>query len=82
MADINVKFKHPIDSREITVTLDDDMTAEEAINELLANKFIQPNQFGYQLAIKGGLLSAETKFKDAGLTKDSVVRVVPMTDAG
>lgn len=83
MADIDVRFMHPIDDRVVTVTMDSDMTAQEAINELLANQFIQPNNFGYQLAVKGGaMLPAEAKFKDAGLTEESVVRIIPCTSAG
>jgi hypothetical protein len=78
-----VRFMHPIDNRIVTVTMDSDMTAQEAVNELLANQFVQPSQFGYRLRIKGGDdLSPETKFKDARLTDESIVNVIPMTDAG
>ena len=37
MADVNVKFIHPTDGRQVTVTMDDTMIVEEAIGELLEN---------------------------------------------
>ncbi len=84
MADINVNFMHPTDGRIITVTVDDSMTAEEAIGQLLANKFIVPNpNGGYQLSIKGGaIINNNQTFIQAGVKDDTSLRVISATDAG
>jgi len=83
MADIRVNFLHPTDGRILTVTLDETMTADEVIGELIANDFIAPNPQGYNLTIKGGkaLASGET-FLEADTKDDDTIRVIPATDAG
>ena len=40
MADRSVNFVHPSDVRVMSVTVDDTMTGQEAIGELIANDFI------------------------------------------
>lgn len=83
MIDIKVNFLHPTDGRMITVDVDDTMTAQEAIGELLSADFIQPNPQGYNLGIKGGaLISANVSFADAGVKEGSTIRIIPATDAG
>lgn len=83
MANVSVSFVHPTDARMITVSLDETMTAEEAINELLSNDFIRPHEGGYQLAIKGGAeLRSDETFNDAGVIDGTNIRVIPLTDAG
>src|SRR5690242_3294016 len=68
MADITVTFVHPTDGRQVTVTLDNTMTAEEAIQQLLDNKFVNPHPGGYNLAVKGGAqLRNDQTFGDAGV---------------
>ena len=42
MTDVTVHFVHPTDGRVITVTVDNTMSAQEAISELLANNFVPP----------------------------------------
>ena len=83
MADVKVNFMHPTDGRFLTVTVDNTMTAQEAIAELIANSFIPQNPQGYGLGIKGGaLLQPNQSFADAGVRDDTVLRVIPSTDAG
>lgn len=83
MADVKVHFMHPTDGRVVSVTVDDTMTAQEAIGELLSNDFIAPNPQGYNLAIKGGAqLQTDESFADAKVTDGTTLRVIPATDAG
>lgn len=83
MPDINVRFMHPVDGRQITVTMDDTMTAQEAVDELIGANFVLPNEHGYQLAVKGGsLIDKDRRFADCGLTQQDIIRVLPATDAG
>ena len=83
MTDIKVYFMHPTDGRLITVTVDNSMTTQEAIGELISNDFIAPNPQGYNLAIKGGdQLRSDQSFDDARVKEGNVIRVIPVTDAG
>lgn len=81
--DLNVKFMHPTDGRLLTVELDDEITAQEAIAELIAADFIPSTPAGYSLAIKGGaLLGPVDSFASRSIEKNSILRVIPNTDAG
>jgi hypothetical protein len=83
MADLKVHFLHPTDGRIVTVTLDDTMTADEAVNHLIANDFVMPHEEGYSLAIKGkGQIRPNQQFADAGLREEDTVRIIPSTSAG
>jgi hypothetical protein len=80
---IKVDFIHPTDGRKVTVTVDNTMTAQEAINELISNNFIKPNPQGYNLTIKGGAqLRQDQTLDDAGVKDGDALRVDPATDAG
>ena len=85
MADVNVNFVHPTDGRTLTVNLDDTITAQESVAELISASFITPNPHGYTLAIKGGnMIEPGKTFRDAGVQEPNTntIRVVPATDAG
>ena len=83
MADIEVRIMLPVDNRIVTVELEDSMTADEIINELLANDVIQRSEAGYKLGLKGGAeLNATSQLKDLEIDGDSVIQVIPATDAG
>jgi hypothetical protein len=82
MPDVNVSFVHPTDSRVITVTVDDTMTAQEAIGELLANNFVTPVPQGYELTENGNALRGDQTLADAGVRSGSKIRVIPATGAG
>ena len=83
MADVNVNFIHPTDGRVLNVSLDDSVTAQEAIAELIAAEFIRPDPQGYKLAIQGGIeLAYNQSFADAEVKNDNKVRVLPAMDAG
>lgn len=83
MAEVNVNFVHPTDGRMLNVELDDTITAQEAIAELIAADFIKPNPQGYGLAIKGGSeISANESFSEADVEDNTTMRVIPATDAG
>lgn len=83
MSDIQIRFMHPTDGRIITVTLDDTMTTQEVISELITNDFVSPNPQGYNLAIKGGAqLQAESTLNSGGVRDGDTLRIIPATDAG
>lgn len=83
MADVNVNFVHPTDGRMITATLDNTMSVQEVLSELIAHDFIKRNEQGYNLAIKGGsrLLNHQT-LANANIAHGTTLRVIPATDAG
>lgn len=83
MADVNVNFVHPTDGRMISATLDDTMTVQEVLSELVAHDFVKRSDQGYNLAIKGGsrLLNHQT-LGEAGIQHGTTFRVIPATDAG
>ena len=90
MTDVTVHFVRPIDERVITVTLDGTMTARDAIAELLANDFVPPSPFGYELTFippnsdgnQSTTLRGEQTLADAGVTSNTKLRVNPATNAG
>lgn len=82
MADVNVNFVHPTDQRVITVTVDDSMTAREAIGELLANNFVLPGPGGYELVENGTALDPDQTLADAGVRNNAKIRVNPTLVAG
>ncbi|MEN6320832.1 MAG: hypothetical protein ABFD82_19020 [Syntrophaceae bacterium] len=85
MAEIKVNFMHPTDGRIVTATMDESMTAQEAIGELIGNKFVPSNPQGYNLAPKGDgrpQLQPNETFVQAGVKDGDTLRVIPATDAG
>lgn len=83
MANVKVNFLHPTDGRIVTVTLDDSMSAQEAISELISANFVSPNPQGYNLAVKGGpQFTSDQTFADLNVRNGDTVRVIPATDAG
>jgi hypothetical protein len=84
MPDVNVNFMHPTDGRVITVTVDDTMTAQEAIGELLANNFVPPHGQGYQLSVveNGNIIGGNQTMAEAGVRSGSKIKVLPITEAG
>lgn len=83
MAEVNVNFLHPTDGRMLTVSVDETITAQEAIAELIAAQFMPPSELGYQLAIKaGGQILPEQSFRDAGIQDNTTVRVMIATLPG
>ena len=84
MPDVSVRFVHPTDGRQISVTLDDTMTVEEVVSELVANGFVKPSAQGYNLAPKGGdmITPNSLSLSQGGVHDGDTVRVIPATDAG
>lgn len=83
MSDVSVNFMHPTDGRVISVTLDNTMTGQEVIGELIANNFVPASSEGYNLAIKGGKQLDNTKtLTDNSVRDNDTIRVIPATDAG
>ncbi len=84
MADVNVNFLHPTEGRTMTVNLDDSITAQEAVAELISASFITPNPHGYGLAIKGGnMIALAQSFRDAGVKdQHNIIRIVPIACCG
>jgi hypothetical protein len=58
------------------------MTAGEAISELLANNFLQPQPSGYELSVNGKIVGAGQTFAEAGLRNGSAIHPLPALDAG
>lgn len=80
---INIRFLNPWDGAPLSVELDRDMTATDAIAELLKAGFIPPNPEGYKIAIKGGReINSNESFRTADVADGATLRVVPPTDAG
>ena len=83
MADIKIKIAHPTDGRLIDVNVDETMTTQETLAELISNNFLTANPHGYFLAIKGGnQLVATQSLRDGGVKEGTVLNVIPATDAG
>jgi hypothetical protein len=83
MADLNLNFMHPTDSRLISVTLDGSMTGQETISELIAANFIPASSDGYNLSIKGGSqIDNNRSLSDNQVRENDTLRVIPATDAG
>lgn len=83
MSDLKLHFMHPTDGRKITVDVDNSMTADEAINELVSANFIPTSAEGYFLAKKGGAqMSSGNSFRDLNYQDGDTVRIIPATDAG
>ena len=81
MADVTVDFIHPTDGRIITVSLDSAITGQEAISELLANKFLDPRADGYELVVKGTseIIRPSQSFAEAGIRDGDHIRIVAIT---
>lgn len=83
MADVSVNFVHPTNGKVISVTLDDTMTGQEVVGELIANEFVPASGEGYNLAIKGGAqLDNGKTLSQNGVSDNDTIRVIPATDAG
>lgn len=83
MTEVSVNFMHPTDGRVISVTLDNTMTGQEVIGELIANDFIPANSQGYNLAVKGGRQLENNRTLAENEVKDNdTIRLIPATDAG
>jgi hypothetical protein len=83
MADVKVNFLHPTDGRRLTVSLDDSITGQEAVAELISADFITPNPQGYGLAVKGGdMIPPGQSFRNMNVSDNAEIRVLPATDAG
>ncbi|OJJ19956.1 hypothetical protein BKI52_15880 [marine bacterium AO1-C] len=83
MADINVSIINPTDGKRMTVDLDDTITAQEIIVELINDGFINASDEGYKLGIKGGaMIGADQSLASAQVPNGTTLRVVPSTNAG
>ena len=85
MPEISVNFIHPTDNGVMTVIIDDAMTAEEIIRELLANNFVPPHPEGYQLALvetDKKMIRPEQTLAEVGARNGAKIQVLPSTPAG
>ena len=73
MSDIKVNFIHPTDGLKITVTLDESMTAQEAVVALIANGFLKPYSAGYNLLIIDKEIHLNESFSEAGVKNDQEI---------
>lgn len=86
MADIEVYFKHPVSDRRVRAKVDDTMTAQEVIDDLIRDGFLQSSRNGYYLARKdmrnNEHILPGTSLRSAGVRADDVLRVDPISEAG
>lgn len=84
MPDLNVNFLHPTDGGVMTVIIDDTMTAQEIVGELLANSFVPPHLEGYQLSVveTGMIVRPDQTLAEAGVKGGAKVKVLPTAPAG
>jgi hypothetical protein len=84
MPDVNVNFQHPTDGRVITVEVDDTMTGQEAVGELLANNFVPPHSQGYGLVVSdsGTIIGGPQTLAEAGVKNGTKITIIPNTEAG
>lgn len=85
MPEISVNFMHPTDNGVMTVIIDDAMTAEEIVRELLANNFVPPDPDGYKLAVidtERKMIRPEQTLAEVGARNGSKIQVLGSTPAG
>jgi len=83
MNDIKITVLHPTDGRELTITVEDDMTGQEFIDALLDNDFMVVKEEGYQLAIQGGCeIGADETLASNNVKDNDILRIIEATNAG
>lgn len=84
MPDLSVNFMHPTDGGVMTVTVEDAMTAQELVSELLANNFVPPDSQGYQLSVvdTGTIIRDDQTLAQAGVRSGAKIKVLPIAQAG
>lgn len=76
--DVRVNFIHPKDGSILSVTLDHTMTEAEAVSELIACNFIQLNNLGYKIGLKGGrFFRNNERFIDMGIKDNCYIIIKP-----
>ncbi|OQW86859.1 MAG: hypothetical protein BWK78_09575 [Thiotrichaceae bacterium IS1] len=81
IAEISVNLVNT-DNKMITVNLDNTITAQEVIIELIVAEFIIPNLNGYQLFLKASCLPDNQSFGEIGVRNGDTIKVVPGTTGG
>lgn len=85
MPELSVNFMHPTDGRVMTVVVDDAMTAEEIVENLIENGFVPQHPEGYELAIveaEKTIIRADQTLAEAGARSGAKIQVLPSTPAG
>jgi hypothetical protein len=82
MADVNVTFVHPVDGRGMAVTVDDTMTAAEAVGELLTTNFMAPHPSGYELSVGGNIIGGDQTLAERGINNGAKIQIIPTAEAG
>lgn len=81
MATLELYLLHPTNGARRRARIDDSMTAQEVINDLHRERFIDQDDYG--LAIKGGAeIEANTTLRVAGVRGSDTLRIIPRSDAG
>lgn len=74
---ITVTFVHPTNGNHLEVELNDSLTAEEIIRNLIDANFIPDNPDGYGfLGMIIGEFSGRVTLADAGVTNGDVLRII------
>lgn len=83
MADLEVFFVHPTTDARRRARVDDSMTGQEVMDDLIRGGFVPSSRAGYHLAIKGGAqLDAGATLRSSGVHSGNTLRVLPISEAG
>ncbi|MDP9120424.1 MAG: hypothetical protein M3O15_03505 [Acidobacteriota bacterium] len=83
MAAIEVSFKHPTNDRRARGKVDDTMTAQEVIDDLVRDGFVPSSRNGYLLTLNGkSEINPTSTLRSAGVKPDDLLVVVLATEAG
>lgn len=86
MADMEVYFRHPTTLERRRARVDDTMTVQEVIDDLISTGFLQDTRDGYTLARKdrgqnGQMIEPDRALRSAGVTDGDTLNVLPATRA-
>lgn len=82
MAELEVFFMHPTHSTTTRARVEDSMTPEEIVADLVREGFLE-NRREYDLAIKGGAqITGNETLRAAGVQNGTTLRVLTRTTAG
>jgi hypothetical protein len=80
MAELEVYLIHPTTDARSRARLDDNMTAQEVIDDLQREGFLDRRDF--ELSIKGGpLIRGNESLRNAGVQGGATLRILPLTQS-
>lgn len=83
LADIELNFIHPTHGDVVRARVDDAMTAQEIVFDLVRSGFLPANSLGYTLSVKGGeQIGLDERLSAAQVRSGASIRINPITEAG